>query len=493
MNSQMYYERPSPDGTLPEETEGIGDVLSDTSEDIDDNKQEEEKVVEVKVKLSSLTPEQQDQLKLEAAERKKFPIPPIPDVNKFDKVFILPIFCKPGKNNYMIKYKDTTEARQAHYSKSYEKQVKRYWKQKDGQEVDKPCDRRKLSKAKTELKPECFFYQCDIPRREEDIPPFAKIMASKVIERGFTKETSVFGKWRADTESSINTAFNEDRKFWKGHRFIKEEIDRTDTELILKKYYLQLKDCFIHLASNSSWPNIGNLDFADFATKAKFLDNFVNLAAIDRTFIAANLKTENSIAPSNGLKRFEFLEILVRLANIKYKESNICKTYADATEKLITECIMPHFTSEPWQEFRTKQLWTIDVNDLLEANQTNLEKIYNHYLTPNNKQLDLQSCIAMCTQDTSLDISEKDINFCFGYCQMTVLNEERQWKTYHSLSLVEFLEFVGRLAHYKFKNQDMTLTSKIEFLLDDLMQGFGMERKEVNVEVEEFSESDDDY
>jgi len=60
------------------------------------------------------------------------------------------------------------------------------------------------------------------------------------------------------------------------------------------------------------------------------------------------LKVETSSAPSNGLKRFEFLEILVRLANIKYLESKIVKTYAEATEKLITECLITHFHPEPW-------------------------------------------------------------------------------------------------------------------------------------------------
>ena len=81
---------------------------------------------------------------------------------------------------------------------------------------------------------------------------------------------------------------------------------------------------------------------------------------------------------------------------------------------------------------------------------------------------------------------------------MTVINEEKQWKNYHSLQFVEFLEFLGRIAHFRFKSANaevasLPLTSKIEIILDDLMQGFGLVRNEVNVEVEEFSESDDDY
>lgn len=86
-----------------------------------------------------------------------------------------------------------------------------------------------------------------------------------------------------------------------------------------------------------------------FAEKSKILDHFVNISTVDRTFIAANLKVESSgTAPSNGLKRFEFLEMIVRLSNNKYIEPKIVKTYAMATEKLITECIIANFNAEPW-------------------------------------------------------------------------------------------------------------------------------------------------
>ena len=154
------------------------------------------------------------------------------------------------------------------------------------------------------------------------------------------------------------------------------------------------------------------------------MDSVVNISSVDRSFIAASLKVETT-APSNGLKRFEFLEILVRLANIKYLETKICKTYAESTEKLITECVLPNFIPDPWQEFRDKELWSIDVNDIFEANLENLKRIYAHYKTPTKQQLELEDCIAICTRDTTLNISEKDVLFCFGYCQMTVMNEER--------------------------------------------------------------------
>ena len=81
---------------------------------------------------------------------------------------------------------------------------------------------------------------------------------------------------------------------------------------------------------------------------------------------------------------------------------------------------------------------------------------------------------------------------------MTIINEERQWKKYSALEYVEFLEFLGRISFARFKNStaelsEMPLASKIESILDDLFMNFGMQRIEVNIEVEEFSESDDDY
>ena len=59
------------------------------------------------------------------------------------------------------------------------------------------------------------------------------------------------------------------------------------------------------------------------------------------------------------------------------------------------------------------------------------------------------------------------------------------------------MEFIGRLAHKRFENRgelaSQPLVEKIEIVLDDLMKGFGLQRMDVNIEVEEFSESDDDY
>jgi len=101
------------------------------------------------------------------------------------------------------------------------------------------------------MKPELFFYKCDVPTRKEEIPPFSKAMQATVVERSFKKDTSCFGKWREDNAGTIGQSFKLDIEHWKGHRFIKEDEERKRTENVLKENFAFLKDCFIHLISKN--------------------------------------------------------------------------------------------------------------------------------------------------------------------------------------------------------------------------------------------------
>jgi hypothetical protein len=67
------------------------------------------------------------------------------------------------------------------------------------------------------------------------------------------------------------------------------------------------------------------------------------LSTIDRIYIATNV---NQNIPGNqgdkDLVRYEFLEIIVRIANAKYKDTGICLSSNEAVQKLLEENIFPH-------------------------------------------------------------------------------------------------------------------------------------------------------
>ena len=73
-------------------------------------------------------------------------------------------------------------------------------------------------------------------------------------------------------------------------------------------------------------------------------------------------------------------------------------------------------------------------------------------------------------RDVNLGLSEREVTYCFGISRMTVKNEmEHGLAAYNHISYVEFLEFIGRMAHIKYEELDEPLYVKIERILDDLL------------------------
>ena len=61
--------------------------------------------------------------------------------------------------------------------------------------------------------------------------------------------------------------------------------------------------------------------------------------------------------------------------------------------------------------------------------------------------------------------------------KMTVQDEVTNYSQYEKLKFVEFLEFLGRCAHYKYINEtEMDLDLKIEQILDEIFAVYKLKR-----------------
>ncbi len=87
------------------------------------------------------------------------------------------------------------------------------------------------------------------------------------------------------------------------------------------------------------------------------------------------------------------------------------------------ENIFPLSHPDPWQEFRDEELWTIDVNDILEANLEGLRKVYQHYWEPRKKYMTYHDTMDLMMRDTGLSLIEKEAIYCYGMCKMSVVLE----------------------------------------------------------------------
>jgi len=89
------------------------------------------------------------------------------------------------------------------------------------------------------------------------------------------------------------------------------------------------------------------------------------MSIIDTLFVATNFDNdiEDEYNSQTELVRYEFFEILVRIANAKYVAPGLLgeKENARALQRLFNENIMKVVNAKvfyEWQPFRDKHLWT---------------------------------------------------------------------------------------------------------------------------------------
>lgn len=125
------------------------------------------------------------------------------------------------------------------------------------------------------------------------------------------------------------------------------------------------------------------MDFVDICKTWNIVDKNLVSADIDRIFIATNYEEEDiEENDDNSLCRYEFMEIIARMAKTKYKDKGICGTVHESCKKMLTEFIIPN-TIAPMegQSFRDKQLWTLELDDLFKANKSSIKLVYKTFAT----------------------------------------------------------------------------------------------------------------
>ena len=99
----------------------------------------------------------------------------------------------------------------------------------------------------------------------------------------------------------------------------------------------------------------------------------------------------------------------------------------------------------------------------------------------------MRSVVNLLTKDSKLGMTEKDAFFCFGMSKMTVKDEnDGGLPRYNIMTRPEFYEFIARAAAVKYQDlEEMTLTDKIEMVLDQILPVFGLTRVPVDWEAVE--------
>lgn len=312
-----------------------------------------------------------------------------------EQLYVFPCFLKPGRQNYVVVQEDdiacnTVEA------------------------VDMPRDVDNY-----------YVHKCIVESRQEDIALWSKPLRGGEKTREFRHATSVFGSWKPDNKATLAKCLEHDFALWKLPRFCKDPDEQERVMDKVKEYFPLIKEVYHCLISKSNYPYILYQDFFDWSKQVKIFDGgVIDEKRVTLSFEAANyvVEPQPGIAnPENALCRFEFLEILVRLAKDKYitfdKKTD---KLSEAFEMLVKQCLIANEVSDPWSGFRTNELWTLPVNDLLEPNKTALNNLYESYFTPRKRFMDLADCQDLFYKRTGILKQDKHVEYCFGMSHMTI-------------------------------------------------------------------------
>lgn len=120
--------------------------------------------------------------------------------------------------------------------------------------------------------------------------------------------------------------------------------------------------------------------------------------------------------------------------------------------------------------------------------------MYESYFELRKKTMDKNDVVRLLTVQTELCVQEKDAIYCFGMSKMTcVVETTGSEKHYYFLKFVEFLELMGRVAHFKFTDSSMSLVTKLENVLDEVLGTMSIKRLDPVFTVVDESEPDSDY
>ena len=330
--------------------------------------------------------------------------------------------------------------------------------------------------------------------RKEALPLYRIVEASGGKEqRRFEKSTSVFKAWNKDSPAILRQALKTDFGYWKAAKVVKDPEDFRQCELVIQKHFEQLKHIFVNLISGDNYPHIGWNEFGAFCRQVGILDGTTPTATVDRMFIATKVGAPNE-GSGNTLFRHEFLEIMMRISNVKYRETGQAATHHAALSMML-ESIIHRFATRPWQEFRDASLWTVEVDQVLKTNADPLRKVYDRLFPKyaGSERDGLKACLELMTRTPGLQLSEKEARFCFGMSKMTVRDEVSNHAEYHRLRYPEFLEFLGRAAHAKYVDDASASepAAGLEALLDLILPVYSLSRKATPKELPDAASSED--
>lgn len=280
-----------------------------------------------------------------------------------------------------------------------------------------------------------------------------------VIKPKFQITKSIFKKYQHEGPKLIERCFEFDWNWSKLEKIIKSEEQRELTKKYLKANYRLIREAYKYFAGVSPWgivPGIGQNAFNEIINATHIWDNKrLKLADIDFEFIVTKAgNKKKALNPERWLIRYQFMEVFVRLALHMYYKPKIVKTQSGSIEKLMSEHVMPFFNKFDCHKWRVKNIWNLEVEEVLTKHIGILQKIYNRYsgmytLPGRPKFMSIDEFITLINESQVLinevSVGNAELGAQFNLSMSTQVDEVEKDR-HCQMMFFEFQEAISRVA-----------------------------------------------
>jgi hypothetical protein len=267
---------------------------------------------------------------------------------------------------------------------------------------------------------------------------------------------SIFKDYRFDNSDLIAKCFEYDWAHSRIPRVVKDPYELQAIKNYFSGIYKTIKEIYKYYSSVSPsgeiW-SIGQMVFTDLCNEAKIVDSSFRLSDLDFHMKGALYsEVRNPRSPPNALVRFQFMEILVRIALDKYYKSGQAVTYVESVQMLMEQNIFPHLSHLISDKWRFDRYINEPCDLVLKSHRLLLKNIYGRYsvrkVKPGQKPFMCLSefeSIVMSSDLINESFTVREICLAFNLAMMTQV-QELDVDRHYQMTFVEFLEAFSRVA-----------------------------------------------
>lgn len=290
------------------------------------------------------------------------------------------------------------------------------------------------------------------------------------VKQIWTPDKSLFKDSRFLSDDFFLSCLNFDWNESRLSAFIKSPQEQSQLKQLLLDHYPYLIDTFkfLSIQSANEYPSIGNNVFIDFLNQGQILDSNYNLSDLGVNWNAVIVpKKKQPYNPGNALVRYEFIEILIRIAFDKYIRNRVFKSVFEAFKHFLSEGLQVLIENNVSEKWRQKFLYEENVDIVLRAFKSVFEagfRVYSGKKTlPGQKAfMSLEEFKALCSESKVIDafVPARDLEGCF-FLSMNWQVDELYEKKHLEMNFFEFLEAFCRVVNISNIGDGKSLKGKL--------------------------------